>query len=289
MSTGKPTVARRQLGLMLKRLREDAGKSQADAARAVGKDQTRLSRVEVGAGSFSTDELAALLDFLEVNQHDREAVLALGTEARRRRPRRSYTDNLPGSFQRLADLEADAVAICSYESGIIPGLLQSPDYMRAVIRACNGVWWEASEREVTARIEFRQEQQRRVMETDTPKRLSFVFTEDALHHEVGGPSVMRGQILHMLQLVESKPTLTLQVMPATIRDNPLLGGGILVLEFENAPRIGCASVVFGPCTYHDREADTGALLQAFRRSSELALSAEESRDLLVRHLKENWA
>lgn len=285
MSGGKPTVARRQLGLMLKRLRDEAGKSQLDVARAIGKDQTRLSRVEAGTGTFSPEELAALLDFLDVQGYARETVLALGREARRRRPRRSYTDVLPGSFQRLIDLEADAVEIRSYEMGVIPGLIQAPEYLQAVISACDGVWWAASGKEVEGRIAFRSERQRRVLEADQPKKLSFVFSQDALTHTVGGPSVMRGQVLHLLQLTEKHPNLTIQVIRADVPNNPLMGGGIMVLDFNDAPRIGFASVVYGPSTYHDDERETTPIARAFDRVQRLALSPEESRDLLVRQLQ----
>ncbi|RNL83640.1 helix-turn-helix domain-containing protein [Halostreptopolyspora alba] len=287
MGTAKPTVERRQLGLTLRRLRERAGLSQAAAGKAIGRTAARMSQVENGIGVLNPDDLLAFLDHVGVKGEERSTVLSLGTQARRRSRRALYTDSLPGSFQRLADLEADATRIHSYESGIIPGLLQSPDYMRAVIRSCDGVWWEASEQEVKSRIGFRLEQQHRVMEADVPKRLSFVFTEDALHHEIGGPSVMRGQVLHMLQLVESESALSIQVMPSGIRDNPLLGGGILVLEFENAPRIGFATSLYGPAVYHDSEADTTAFMKGFECASKLALSPDDSRDVLLRRLKEN--
>ncbi|ASU84016.1 XRE family transcriptional regulator [Nocardiopsis gilva YIM 90087] len=288
MARAKPTVARRQLGLTLRRLREQARRSQVQTGNAIGRTAARISQVETGAGSLSADDLTALLDFFGVEGEERKTVLSIGTEARRRSRRAPYTDSLPGSFQRLADLEADAVEICSYEAGIVPGLLQSPDYARATIRSCDGMWWEESEQEIEDRIAFRQKRQRRVFDAEASKRLSFVFTEDTLEHEMGGPSVMRGQILHILQLMEKLPNLSVRVILSETKNNPLLGGGIIVLGYSDAPSIGCATVVFGPCTYHDDEDDTQALKRGFRRASELALNVQDSRELLVRQLKESW-
>ncbi|CAM4249085.1 DUF5753 domain-containing protein [Nocardiopsis rhodophaea] len=288
MAKARPTVARRQLGLTLRRLRERARRSQVQTGKAIGRTAARISQVETGVGSLSADDLNTLLDFFGVEGEERATVLSIGTEARRRSRRSPYTDTLPGSFQRLADLEIDAVEICSYETGVVPGLLQSPDYSRSVIRCGDGVWWEASEQEVEDRLAFRRKRQRQVLEAEDSKELSFAFTEDSLHHQVGGPSVMRGQVLHLLQLMEKLPNLSVQVIPIETRDNPLLGGGIIVLGFDNAPRIACATSVFGPSTYHDSEEDTMSFMRAFRRSLELALSVDESRDLLVRKLKESW-
>ncbi|APU14301.1 helix-turn-helix domain-containing protein [Actinoalloteichus fjordicus] len=286
MSSGRQTVERRQLGLMLKRLRERAGRSQAETARAIGKDQARLSRVELGTGSLSPDEIATLLDFVEVDAEERATVLSLGAETRKRQRRRGYTDLLPGDFARLADLEADAVEIRGYDAGAVPGLMQSPEYVRALLNAGNSVWWESSEEELARRVDFRLAQQRRVIEATSPKKLHFVFTEDALHYVVGSPAVMRGQVLHLLQLGELVSDITIQILPFGAKDNPAPGGGLILLDFVAAPAIGFVSVLFGPCTYHDQKQDIDAMARAFGRVSQLALSPEESRGLLIKRLKE---
>lgn len=286
MAGVRQTVERRQLGLVLKRLRTGAGVSQAEAARVIDRQQTRISRAEAGKGSLSIEQLTALLDRYDASEDDRELVLSLGAQARRRQRGATYTDILPGGFHRLADLEADATAIRYYEVGIFPGLIQSPEYLGAVIRACDGMWWDSSAAEVESRIAFRLEQQRRVFEAPSPKELRFVFTEDALRHPVGDASVMRGQILHMLGLLERQEGMSLRVIPSGIADNPALGGGFILMDFAAAPRCGSASVVFGPSTYHDEPADTSAMLRTFDRLEELGLPPQESRAFLLAALKE---
>ncbi|MBB4908345.1 helix-turn-helix domain-containing protein [Actinophytocola algeriensis] len=111
-----------QLGLTLRRLREGAGKSQQAAAEWIGKVRSQLVELEDGRGTLASDTLENLLDLYGVTGGERETVLELGALARARQKRRAYTDLLPGSFQRFADLEASASEINCYEFGIIPGL-----------------------------------------------------------------------------------------------------------------------------------------------------------------------
>jgi transcriptional regulator with XRE-family HTH domain len=276
------------LGLALKRLREAKGESQAQAGKAIGRSGPRISHVETGRGSLKAEELVALLEHYAVGPAERETLLALGVETRRRQRKRAYTDLLPDSFQRYSDLHADAEVIRWYEDGIIPGLLQSPDYVRAVIRIGDDVWWDASAEYVEQRVFFRQEIQRRVLDAEKPKQLDFVFTEDALHRVVGGASVSRGQVLHMLQLLEKQSNLRIQVLPDDVVDNPALGGGLVVLDFAGAaPRIGLATALYGASTYYDDNDDTATMFRAFRRIQDLSLSPEETRSLLIARLTED--
>ncbi|MDR7301672.1 helix-turn-helix domain-containing protein [Haloactinomyces albus] len=285
MGYGRQTVERRQLGLTLRRLREEAGLTQAEAARSIGRNAARISQVETAKGSLSTEELTSLLDRYGVPEADRETVLALGTQTRKRQRGRTYTDLLPQSFERLADLQADAKAVGFYDTGIVPGLAQSQDYVRAVISACDGIWWDPSEDEIERRVEFRLEQQRRVFEAEPPKSIEFVLTETALDQVVGNTAVLRGQILHLLQLSE-RPNISVQVMDNNVPNNPILGGGLITLDFgDSAPRIAFAAS-HGPATYHDQDEDTRPMFRAFEQVRELSLAPNDSTELLLTKLKE---
>ncbi|KAA5832664.1 transcriptional regulator [Saccharopolyspora hirsuta] len=244
-----------------------------------------FSQVETAKGSFSTDELKTLLDFYEVTEDERQTVLELGAQARKRQRGRTYTDQLPRSFERLADLQADAKAIGFYDTGIIPGLAQTHDYVRALMKAGDGVWWDHDPEEVERRIAYRLDQQKRVLESDVPKEVVFVLTETALQQVVGSLSVLRGQILHLLQLSE-RPSVVVQVMASSAPDNPLLGGGLITLDFgEAAPKIAF-SASHGPATYHDQEEDTGPMFRAFDRVRKLALSPKKTSNLLLTRLRD---
>lgn len=286
MGDAHQTVERMQLGLALQGLRLRSDKSQQEAGAAIGKAHARISQVENGKGALKHDNLLTLLDLYGATVEERETVLAVGLEARRRRPRRAYTDALPDASRRLADLQASATEIRYYEFALIPGLLQAPDYVRALIQLGSGVWWESSSGEVETRVAFRLEQQRRVLAADSTKKLTFIFTEDALRNVVDGVSVMQGQILHVLQLIERHPGLSVQLLRSGTVGNPALGGSLIVLDFVAAPRISYLPTLYGPATFYDQRADTDTMATAFERVRELALSPSESRTLLIENLKE---
>ncbi|WP_433264093.1 helix-turn-helix domain-containing protein [Actinosynnema sp. CS-041913] len=283
MPDAQQTVERMQLGLALQELRQRAGRSQQDAGTAIGKSYVRISQVEHGKGALKQHDLLTLLDLYGATAEERETILAIGVEARRRAPKRAYTDVLPDAFQRLADLQANASAIRQYTSGTYPGLIQSPDYVRALIKVAGSVWYDSTEADT--KVAFRLEQQRRVLEAPQAKKLTFVFTEDALTNSLGGAAVMQGQILHVLQLLTKHPGMTVQILPSGTADNPVLGGSLIILDFVSAPRIGYAPAVYGPTTYYNQPTDTQPMARAFERVHELALSPEASKALLIESLK----
>lgn len=281
MSKARQTFERRQLGLTLRRLREAAGKSQQAAAEWIGKARSQLVEMEDGRGTLAADKLENLLDFYGVGGAERTTVVELGALARARQKRRAYTDLLPGSFQRFADLEGSATEIHCYEFGIIPGLLQSLGYVRAMIDDGDGVWWQPSHAELSERIAFRLDRQEKIFGAAEPKTLRFVLTEDALTGAVGGPDVMREQRRHLLKLLADNDNLTIQVLRSDTYGNPARGGGLMILGFgDRGAPVGFAPAVFGPSTYFDQESDTTALLRGFHRLQELALAPDESVQLI---------
>ncbi|RZS43199.1 helix-turn-helix protein [Herbihabitans rhizosphaerae] len=292
----RQTVERRQLGLSLKRHRVARGRSQADVGKLIGQSDSRISKVEDGSATLSPAQLERVLDYLDVRGGERDTLLELGARARRRQRRsakesheyRAYADTLPGSFQRLADMEAEAAAICCYGAGVVPGLLQSPSYIRAVTSACDGVFWPTSEIEVENRFAFRRERQIKVLEAQTSKKLEFVVAEEALDVD-DDTTVMREQLEHLLYLVKQHQRITIQVLKRGMSlRNPVANGGIVVLDFAgSAPRVAFASTAYGPSTYHDDEEDTAAMLRAFRKVQRLARDPADTATLIRRKLQEN--
>lgn len=289
----RQTIERRQLGLSLKRHRMRLGRSQQEVGEAVGHLATRISKVEDGSATLNAEELATVLDFLEVHGAERDTLLDLGVTARTRKRRsrtNHYTDNLPGSFQRLADMEADAAALYSYEPGIIPVILQTPQYVRAVINSGDGVFWEPSEAAVESRITFRRERQVKVLESRPPKDLQFVFTEDALAFDSSDQAevdLLKEQCDHLLYLCRLYPKLSLGVLrPGWVR-NPSPNGSIVILDFDGAaPPVAFTPGAYGPSTYVDSAPDVAALLRAFRKIQELALDHRATVDFIRRKLQE---
>lgn len=281
------TIPRRLLGGELKRLRLRAGASQADAGKAVGKDQSRINKVEGGQSNLRPEELAALLDFLGATEAEREKVTAMAVEARKRHPRtRAYVDPLPDSYLRLTHLEAQASAVLTYERGIFPGLLQCPEYAEAVMLAGDGFWWAASYEERVNRVAFRLERQRLVFDADPPKQVEFIVTDDALRTAFGGPAVMRRQFEHVLRLIDARRAIRVRLLPTTLPDNPAPNGGFTLIRFEDpAPPVGFVAVAYGPSPYMSMPADTDALNRTFEWLRTSALSAAESKAMIEEALR----
>lgn len=287
MGTARPTFERRQFGLTMRRLRDAAGKPQQVAADVVGKTRTRIVQLEDGTATFSQEDLEKLLDCYGVTGDERSTTLELGAEARKRQKRRVHVDQLPDAYQRFADFEASATEINWFETGIIPGLLQSPSYMRAVFAECEGVWWQAADPEGEDRLLFRIERQRRLFDSERHRILRFVLTEDSLRANLGRPEVMAEQLKHMLTLLDEHPDLTVRVLRNDVYGNPARGTGVWIFGFgDRGTPVGYSPAVRGPSTYYDNEADTGTMLRAFYRVWELALSRRESRRLIESLAKE---
>ncbi|GAB2687193.1 helix-turn-helix transcriptional regulator [Saccharopolyspora gloriosae] len=288
MGRVRQTLERRQLGLALRRLRSEAQRTRQEASEVLGKVRSRVAELEDGKSTITPGDLDSLLDLYGVKGDERSAVLALAAEARKRQPRRPYTDALPRSFQRFVDLEASAVGMCSYEAAIVPGLLQCPDYIRALMADGDGVWWDASEDEVERRTDARLNRQEKAFGAEAAKALHFIVAEEALRAVVGSEDVMRAQLRHLRELLELHDDLTVQVLPFGTR-NPARGGGFTVFEFgDKGGPVGFSSATFGPSTYFDGDADVALLRHAFKTLAELAVTRDEAPKLIERLEEELW-
>jgi transcriptional regulator with XRE-family HTH domain len=286
MAGAVQTLPRRLLGGELKRLRHHAGKSADEAAAAIGKDQSRISKVEDGRANLTADELSILVKLYGASKTEHKKVLAMGVEARKREPRRrAYVDTLPGSYRRISNMEVQAANIRTYEKGIFPGLLQCDVYAEAVVAACDDIWWETSYQERVDRVAFRLDRQQRVFQAEPAKHLEFIVTDDVLRTEFGGPKVLRRQVEHVLRLLDEHPNLSIRLLSATASDNPASYGGYTLLHFPGqAKSVGFMSVAYGPSPYLDEQADIDALSRGFARLQELAWDGAESRLLLEKSL-----
>lgn len=278
MGQARQTVERLQLGLTLQRLRLAAEKSQQEAADLIGRSAGRLSQVENGKGALGPEELTRLLDFYEVDTEEREAVLALGKASRRRQPRLGYLDSLPDSYVRFMDMLAAARHIGWYECGVIPGLVQSPGYVDGVHRVGSPI---RPDEETAERIAFRLKLQQQVLSAGKAERIDIVFTEDSLLHVVGSESVMREQVLHLLQLLEQHPALNIRIIGLGTPNNPGNGGGLVTLEFDTSEPITFVSTVFGPPIYYDQPSHTELMRKRFEQVADLAWSQRDTRTALL--------
>ncbi|MEC3976558.1 helix-turn-helix domain-containing protein [Amycolatopsis sp. H20-H5] len=286
MNQPRRPIGRRQLGTELRRLRIEAGKNQREVAEVLECDTSQISKVEKGERALKVLELTALLNFLGVDAAKRDEILSLGQEARKRQPRHVYSDALPGAFRRLGDLEEDAAEIFDSSGELIPGLLQTPDYVRALVRNAISSKQSSAEDEIEARVAFRLDRQK-LLDRDDPPRMWFIIGEPALRRPIGGDEVMAGQLRRLLAIMDDQPWITIQVIPIMIGAHPLLSGSLTAFRFTGgAADIVHQTTVFGSGVYTDDENDTRDCFRAYDKLRASALGPQPSREFIAECVRE---
>ncbi|MGI8310425.1 MULTISPECIES: helix-turn-helix transcriptional regulator [Saccharopolyspora] len=227
--TVSPTVRRRRLAAELRRLRAQAEVTQQQAATHLGCTQAKIGRFETAKRSPSVGDVSALLDFYGVDGAERDQLINLVRDARKRGWWHSYSDVLPEWYETYVGLEAEASSIHTYESEAIPGLLQTREYAHALTKA---TLIRADDSEITRRVDLRIQRQQRVVGPNPLVELWAVVGESALRRCVGGNGVLRRQLEHVLKLVEM-PHVTLQVMPLDAGAHPAQAGPFVILRYSN--------------------------------------------------------
>ncbi|MEV8635458.1 helix-turn-helix transcriptional regulator [Streptosporangium sp. NPDC051023] len=228
MPRGSSTVLRIVLGAQLRRLREQRHITLETAGHAIRASHSKVSRMELGRVSFRVRDVADLLTLYGVTDSgDRQALLALVERANVAGWWHNYNDVLPGWFETYVGLEESATVIRNYEVQFVPGLLQTEEYARAVVRLG---YPSASEEEVERRVRLRMARQR-ILHTPDPPHLWVVVDEAVLRRPLGGPEVMRGQIDHILRALEL-PNVTVQIVPFSVGGHAAAGGPFSILRFS---------------------------------------------------------
>ncbi len=226
--TVSPTVRRRRLAAELRRLRALAGVTQQQACAHLGCTQAKIGRFETAKRSPSLADVTALLDFYSVEGPERDQLINLARDARKRGWWHSYSDVLPEWYETYVGLEAEASSIHTYESEAIPGLLQTREYAYALTKS---TLIRADETEIDRRVELRMQRQQRVAGPN-PLELWAVISEVAIRRNVGGPGVLRRQLEHVLKLA-ALPNVTLQVMPLDAGAYPAQAGPFVILRYTD--------------------------------------------------------
>ncbi|MEU4834932.1 helix-turn-helix transcriptional regulator [Streptosporangium sp. NPDC023615] len=221
-----PTVRRRRLASELRRLRIERGLSMQEAAERMELTPASVSRIETGRRGIRPRDLRAFLDMYEVPEADREPLLALSREARQRGWWQNYGDVLPGDYATLIGLEAEATSLRTYQQTLVPGMLQTADYARALIAA--GRPGDTPE-EVERRVSVRMERQKRLTDGD-PLELSVVLGEGVVRQHVGTAQITAGQFKHLAE-IGRLPNVMIQILPYRAGAHPAMTGSFTVVGF----------------------------------------------------------
>jgi transcriptional regulator with XRE-family HTH domain len=215
------------VGAQLRRLRTDMGLTRDEAAKAIRASEWKIHRLENGQVGFKERDIVDLLALYEVTDPGEVAAfLMLTREANAPGWWQHYGDVLPPWFRTYVDLESAASLIRTYEGQFVPGLLQTDDYMRAVVR---GAHLDESSEELGRRVRLRMARQT-LLTREHPPRLWAVVDEAALRRPVGGREVMRGQLERLLDATKL-PNVTLQVLPFGAGAHSAMVGAFSVLRF----------------------------------------------------------
>src|ERR1039457_507874 len=268
-----PTVRGRRLVRELKRLREASGMGPDEVAQRLDFSKSKLYRIE-------NDDLEDMLDLYDVRSPDRDALVALGRDSRRRGWWTTYKDVFTGSYVGL-ESEAARIQVASH---IVPGLFQTGDYARAVI-AATAPWLDAEETE--RRVVARTARQNAVLGRDNPPEIHAVLDEAALHRSVGGADVMAGQPAALAR-ASPQPGVTLRGMRFAAGANAALEGDFVILAFPDPedPPVAYAEGLFGDLYLESKEeVDRHSL--AWTHLLNKALSPAESAAMISLLAKEN--
>jgi len=222
-------MQRRLLGAELLRLREVTGLTQDEAAERIGKAGNKISRVESGKIGIDKTDLDALLELYEASEKDQLWCRELARLAKPKRGRPSSETTLylgPRWFRAFRDLETDASEIMEVGTEIVPGILQTDSYIRAMFDA-QGV--DPADRIVEDTLRVRADR-RELLTGENAARFGFVLSESALRRRIGDAAVMGEQLRHLAE-VAMLPNVTLQVIPFDSRSYEHLSTNFTLFRF----------------------------------------------------------
>lgn len=272
-----PTIQRRRLGIALKRAREQAGKTQDDAAAVIHAAASKISRLELGQSGIRITDLALLLDLYGVTGEQADWMRELARAGRQRGRWSSYRTIIPDWFRTYIDLEADASEIRWYQAEVIPGILQTEGYIRAIHATTQpGMSRDQADGHVAVRLE----RQAVLTGPDAPS-FGFILSESALRRNVGGPAIMREQLRYLAELAD-RPNIDLQVLPFNAQTYQPTNYDFTILRFNDD---AASDVVYledyTGASYLDRPDITRAYTRLWNQLQASALGSVESQQLAL--------
>jgi transcriptional regulator with XRE-family HTH domain len=223
-----PAVLRILLGAQLRRLREAKRITLEEAGNVIRASHSKVSRLESGRVAFKDRDVVDLFIYYGVtDQAQIQTLRGIAVRANSRGWWHDYSDILPGWFEEYISLEEAAIQIRGYEVQFVPGLLQTEEYARAVTLLAY-----SNPKEISRRVSLRMARQARLSGAE-PVSLVLVLDEATLSRPIGGPSVMRAQLRHLIEMSQ-RPNVTIQVLPFKVGGHAAAGGPFSVLHFAES-------------------------------------------------------
>lgn len=274
MAEDKITAHGRELGAELRKRREAAGYQGQELARRLGWSPTKVSRVEVGARPVTQADVAIYLASCGVPRDEMDPIVDLAGEAGHDHRLKSHGEKLPDELRTLIFYETTAAAIDSFELIVVPGLLQTEEYTRALLLE-NGMYaGESIEFRVRARMD-----RQSLLRGSKPPQCLFYIHENVLRAPIGSNQIMHEQLLQLVFL-SSRPQCTIRVVPVAAGGRGLAQAPFRMMRYvQNDPVVYSEQDVVS--LFLDRKQHTDHYRDVLNRLDRAALDEGESRRLLV--------
>ena len=275
MRTG-PTVRRRRLGSELRRLREAAGLTCEQAADHLECSASKISRLETARVPARAIDVQALCLLYDAGEEQTGVLVALARESKTEGWWQRFDGVLPDWFGTFVGLEAEAVAIRTYEIQLVPGLLQTEGYARALFETAG---LGGGPESVEANVSIRRSRQE-ILRGDSPPQYWAVLSEAALKRLVGGPAIMRDQLLYLTETSELR-NVTIQVIREDAGAHPGMVTPFVILSFPDRadPEVTFVDYLTG-ALYLEKREEVDQFSLAFNHLVAAAISPQQSVDLI---------
>lgn len=272
-----PMVRRKLLGRQLRELRDRAKISQEAAAKYAGLKAPSISRMENGKQAILPRTVRLLCQCYGVGAPEMDMLIRQAEESNDRAWYSMYSDTVPQWVESFLGLEAEATEVWTYQAESVPGLLQTPEYVRGVAAAAQ---LDAKDTELQRSVELRSARQRR-LDAAHPPRLHAVINEAVVLRPVGGPTVMAAQLRHLLAMGE-RDHITVQVLPFAVGAHVAMTGAFTMLRFPQELEMNAVFLEHDHgATSAERPVDVDRYSRMFERLTATALSPDQTRERLA--------
>jgi transcriptional regulator with XRE-family HTH domain len=284
MAPPSPTVASWELALRLRQRREELGMDVPAITALLGFSRNYWSAVENERKILAVDKLKLVLNGFEFDEEEQRELLEVREAAKLRGWWARYTALFGEDTLRFYGLEHGAQSIRTYDSLLIPGLLQTEDYARALMTSEITTIRQV---EVDQRIEVRMRRQERIT-GDDPLHLTAIVSQAALMQQTGGLTVLRDQLAHLVRVVEEHSHVDLRVIPFTATGCGAFGASTFnLIDFASTrlPTLVWQEIVTTGGIIDD-ESQVRDLNLTYAEALGRTLSAQDSVDLLNQRIRE---
>lgn len=278
-----PSVRTRRLAAELARLRKEAGLTRDQVAEHAGCSPVTITRIESAASAATVGLVALMLELYGVADERRDALTQLARDARKRGWWYKVSEAIPEWVQSYVGLEEEASTFQEYQPEFVPGLLQTEEYARAVMRSAPVL---PPHEELERRLSIRMKRQERVLEREHPPKIWLIINEAVVRRTVGEPKTMRDQLQRLIDLSQ-RNHFTIQVLPFAAGVHPAMDGGFTILSFPKPADPDTVYVEYWQgSVYLEDPSEVDAYVLLFNHLRALSLGPDPTRNLIAQVMRE---